>query len=155
MARATLDMNAEGLGARGGGHVGHGPLPFSVESLLEAERVRGSEPGQLGEERPPGSSKPGAWPPPVTHTCPPRKCSVSGSQALKSDRGVQPRFERSPCASLYFQVPPALHPALSANTKTTASHGRPSPPLSCWRLSASFTRSSTCPLLSAPSSPAA
>ncbi|XP_075828795.1 uncharacterized protein LOC142849875 isoform X2 [Microtus pennsylvanicus] len=146
MARATLDMNMEGLGARGGGHIGHGPLPFSVESLLEAERERGSEPGELGEERPPGASKPGAWPPPVTHTCPPRKCSVSGSQALKSARAFKARKSK---------VSRALHPAPFANTKTTASHGRPSPPRSCWRLSASFTRSSTCPLLSAPSSPAA
>ncbi|XP_021083677.1 homeobox protein VENTX isoform X2 [Mesocricetus auratus] len=146
MARATFDMNAEGLGARGGGHVGHGPLPFSVESLLEAERVSGSEPGELGEERPPGASKPGAWPPPVTHTCPPRKCSVSGSQTLKSARTFKVRKSK---------VTPALHPALSANTKTIASLGRPSPPRSCWRLSASFIRSSTCPLLSAPSSPAA
>lgn len=94
MARATLDMNTEGLGARGGGHIGHGPLPFSVESLLEAERERGSEPGDLGEERPPGASKPGAWPPPVTHTCPPRKCSVSGSQALKSARAFKARKSR-------------------------------------------------------------
>ncbi|XP_049992751.1 homeobox protein MSX-3 isoform X2 [Alexandromys fortis] len=146
MARETLDMNMEGLGARGGGHIGHGPLPFSVESLLEAERERGSEPGELGEERPPGASKPGAWPPPVTHTCPPRKCSVSGSQAPKSVRAFKARKSK---------VSPALHPAPFANTKTTASHGRPSPPRSCWRLSASFTRSSTCPLLSAPSSPAA
>ncbi|XP_036026126.1 homeobox protein VENTX isoform X1 [Onychomys torridus] len=147
MARATLDMNTEGLGTRGGGHVGHGPLPFSVESLLEAEHVRGSEPGELGEERPPGASKPGAWPPPVTHTCPPRKSSVPGSQALKSVRAFKARKSGG-------DVPPALHPAPSANTKTTASHGHPSPLRSCWRLSASFTRSSTCPLPSAPSSPA-
>ncbi|XP_021493481.1 homeobox protein VENTX isoform X2 [Meriones unguiculatus] len=147
MARATLDMNAAGHGARGGGHLGNGPLPFSVESLLEAERVRGSEPGELGEERPPGTSKPGAWPPPVAHTCPPRKCSISRSQAPKSARAVKAGKSRG--------VPPALHPAPSENTKPTASHGRPSPPRSCWRLSASFTRSSTCPLPSAPSSPAA
>ncbi|EGW11425.1 homeobox protein VENTX isoform X2 [Cricetulus griseus] len=91
MARATLDMNAEGLGARGGGHVGHGPLPFSVESLLEAERVRGSEPGQLGEERPPGSSKPGAWPPPVTHTCPPRAPSPPPCTLRKHKNNRKPR----------------------------------------------------------------
>lgn len=91
MARATLDMNATGLEARGGGHIEHGPLPFSVESLLEAERIPGSESGELGEERPPGASKPGAWPPLVAHSCPPRKCSVSRSQALKSDRAVRAR----------------------------------------------------------------
>ncbi|XP_034376802.1 uncharacterized protein LOC117721992 isoform X2 [Arvicanthis niloticus] len=146
MARATFDMNAAGLEARGGVHIEHGPLPFSVESLLEAESVRGSESGELGEERPPGASKPGAWPPPVVHSCPPRKCSVSGSQALKTDCAVKARKSK---------VPPALHPAPSANTKPIANHGRPSPPRSCWRLSTSFTRSNTCPLRSAPSSPAA
>ncbi|XP_021024478.1 homeobox protein VENTX isoform X2 [Mus caroli] len=146
MARATFDMNAAGLEARGGGHTEHGPLPFSVESLLEAERVPGSESGELGVERPPGASKPGAWPPPVAHSCPPRKCSVSRSQALKSDRAVKARKSK---------VPRALHPAPSANTKPIANHGRPSPPRSCWRLSASFTRSNTYPLRSAPSSPAA
>lgn len=91
MARATFDMNAAGLEARGGVHIEHGPLPFSVESLLEAESVRGSESGELGEERPPGASKPGAWPPPVVHSCPPRKCSVSESQALKTDCAVKAR----------------------------------------------------------------
>ncbi|XP_038963636.1 homeo box, msh-like 3 isoform X1 [Rattus norvegicus] len=146
MARATLDMNAAGLEARGGGHIEQGPLPFSVESLLEAERVRGSESGELGEERPPGASKPGAWPPPVAHSCPPRKCSVSRSQALKSDRTVKARKSK---------VPPALHPAPFANTKPIANHEHPSPPRSCWLWSASFTRSNTCPLPSAPSSPAA
>ncbi|XP_051001517.1 homeobox protein VENTX isoform X1 [Acomys russatus] len=146
MAQAAQDMDSAGLGARGGDHVGHGPLPFSVESLLEAEHVRGSEPGELGEEGAPGVSKPGAWPPPLAHTCPPRKCSISRSQALKSARAVK---------AWKSKVPPALHPAPSANTKPTASHGRPSPPRSSWRLSASFTRSSTYPSRSARSSPAA
>ncbi|EDM11881.1 rCG48500, isoform CRA_b [Rattus norvegicus] len=91
MARATLDMNAAGLEARGGGHIEQGPLPFSVESLLEAERVRGSESGELGEERPPGASKPGAWPPPVAHSCPPRAPSPPPCTLRKHKTNRKPR----------------------------------------------------------------
>ncbi|XP_020007297.1 uncharacterized protein isoform X2 [Castor canadensis] len=146
MAPASLDMNSAGLRARGGGGAGPSPLTFSVESLLEAERGLGSKTQEPGEERPQGAAEPGAWLPPVARACPPRKCPASRSRALRG---------RALCASVSFQVPPALHPAPSENTRTTASRGRPSPRRSCWRWSASSTRSSTCPLPSAPSSPAA
>ncbi|EDL17892.1 homeobox protein MSX-3 isoform 1 [Mus musculus] len=91
MARATFDMNAAGLEARGGGHTEHGPLPFSVESLLEAERVPGSESGELGVERPLGASKPGAWPPPVAHSCPPRAPSPPPCTLRKHKTNRKPR----------------------------------------------------------------
>ncbi|XP_051001518.1 homeobox protein VENTX isoform X2 [Acomys russatus] len=91
MAQAAQDMDSAGLGARGGDHVGHGPLPFSVESLLEAEHVRGSEPGELGEEGAPGVSKPGAWPPPLAHTCPPRAPSPPPCTLRKHKTNRKPR----------------------------------------------------------------
>lgn len=314
-------MNTAALRARGGGGAGSGPLPFSVESLLEAERGPDSEPTEPGEEKPLGAVETRAWVPPAALACPLRKCPASRSPVLSSARPawMKTRAERAlslitykviatnapslsakkencppePCSasrpssysciplqagfgpvhnprlflsrtlrmkhslsapcpthfrprspvrasrffqvdrvlifpgvrgcgmkskarihrepplprrfpalpslapaafgvskgpvmngnlrqqpafagvwqcqdndlapafvgpfytSLSFQEPPARHPASSENTRTTASRGRPSLPRSCWRWSASSTRNSTCPSLSAPSSPAA
>uniref|UniRef100_A0A8C6RVV4 Msh homeobox 3 n=1 Tax=Nannospalax galili TaxID=1026970 RepID=A0A8C6RVV4_NANGA len=91
MAPATLDMNAVGLGANSGGEAGRGPLPFSVESLLEAERRSGSEPGEPGEERPPGVAKSGVWLPPIPHACPPRAASPPSCTLRKHKNNRKPR----------------------------------------------------------------
>ncbi|XP_036785561.2 homeobox protein MSX-3-like [Manis pentadactyla] len=61
MAPASLGMNPPGLRTCGRGRPGPGPLPFSVESLLEAERMLGPEPVEPREERPPGATEPRAW----------------------------------------------------------------------------------------------
>lgn len=58
MAPATLDMNEIGLQVSSGGDAGRGPLPLSIESLLEVERQPDLDPGEPGEERP----EPGSYP---------------------------------------------------------------------------------------------
>lgn len=84
MAPASLGMNTAALRARGGGGVGSGPLPFSVESLLEAERGPDSEPTDPGKERPLGATELRVWFPPAALACPPRKCPDSRSRVLSS-----------------------------------------------------------------------
>lgn len=79
MAPASLGMNPAGLQTCGGGRAGPGPLPFSVESLLEAERGLDSEPEELREERPRGTAEPWAWFPTAARSSSPRKCPVARS----------------------------------------------------------------------------
>uniref|UniRef100_A0A8C8YC65 Homeobox domain-containing protein n=1 Tax=Panthera leo TaxID=9689 RepID=A0A8C8YC65_PANLE len=50
---ASPAMNPAGLQTFGGGRAGPGPLPFSVESLLEAERGLDAGPTEPREESPP------------------------------------------------------------------------------------------------------
>ncbi|KAJ1067262.1 hypothetical protein K5549_021274, partial [Capra hircus] len=66
MAPALLGMNPAGLRTWDGDRERLGPLPFGVESLLEAERWVGSEPVQPQEERPRGAAESRAWFPPAS-----------------------------------------------------------------------------------------
>uniref|UniRef100_A0A8C3YAT5 Homeobox domain-containing protein n=1 Tax=Catagonus wagneri TaxID=51154 RepID=A0A8C3YAT5_9CETA len=81
MAPASLGMNPAGLRTCGGNRAGPGPLPFSVESLLEAESGLGSEPSEPREERPRGAAEPWTWFPPAAPSSSPRKCPAARSQA--------------------------------------------------------------------------
>lgn len=87
MAPASLGMNPAGLKTFGGGRGGPGPLPFSVESLLEAERALDTGPAELREERPRRTAEPWARFPPAGRSSSPRKCPVARSQAA---RGAPP-----------------------------------------------------------------
>ncbi|XP_006147064.1 homeobox protein MSX-3-like, partial [Tupaia chinensis] len=91
MAPASLGMNPTGLRARGGGGAGPGPLPFSVESLLEAERGPAAESAEPGEERPLGVSEPGAWFPPAARASPPRAPSPPPCTLRKHKNNRKPR----------------------------------------------------------------
>ncbi|XP_006867517.1 PREDICTED: homeobox protein MSX-3-like [Chrysochloris asiatica] len=89
MAPASLGMNPAGLRARGGGGAGPGALPFSVESLLEAERGPGPEPAESAgpdEERPPG-----AWFPPAARASPSRSRSPPPCTLRKHKNNRKPR----------------------------------------------------------------
>lgn len=82
MAPASPAMNPSGLGARGGDGTGPGPLPFSVESLLEAQHRLGPEPAApREEERPRVAAESGARCPPAARPSSPRKCPVARSRA--------------------------------------------------------------------------
>nr|KAF6457638.1 hypothetical protein HJG63_013645 [Rousettus aegyptiacus] len=142
MAPAPLVMNPSGLRTCGGDRAEPGPLPFSVEALLEAQRALRRAPAEPREERPRRAAEPRACFPPSVRASSPRKCPVARFGA----RLAQIRRTRAP---------PAPRPAPCASTSTTASRGRPSPRSSCWRWSAGSARSSTCPSPSAPRSPAA
>ncbi|XP_054937296.1 homeobox protein VENTX [Physeter macrocephalus] len=63
MAPASLGMNPAGLRTCSGDRAGPVPLPFSVESLLQAEHWLGAEPAEPREERPRGAAEPRAWVP--------------------------------------------------------------------------------------------
>ncbi|XP_005402116.1 PREDICTED: homeobox protein VENTX [Chinchilla lanigera] len=91
MAPASLVMNPAGLRARGGDGTGSAPLPFSVESLLEAERGPDSEPAEPGEQRQRGDTEPGPWFPPAASACPPRALSPSPCTLRKHKNTRKPR----------------------------------------------------------------
>ncbi|KAK1333414.1 hypothetical protein QTO34_005797 [Cnephaeus nilssonii] len=71
MAPASLGMNSPGLRTCGGDRAGPGPLPFSVESLLEAQHRLGPEPAEPREERPRGAAESRARFPPAARSSSP------------------------------------------------------------------------------------
>lgn len=75
-------MNPGGLRTYDGDRARPGPLPFGVESLLEAEGWLGSEPVQP-RQRPRGIAEPRTWFPPAAPSSAPRKCSVARSRAAR------------------------------------------------------------------------
>ncbi|XP_027452621.1 homeobox protein MSX-3-like [Zalophus californianus] len=87
-APASLGMNSAGLKTYGEGRAGAGPLPFSVESLLEAERGLDSE---LREERPRGAAEPWAWFPPAARSSSPRSPSPPPCTLRKHKTNRKPR----------------------------------------------------------------
>ncbi|XP_003479639.2 homeobox protein VENTX [Cavia porcellus] len=91
MAPASLAMNPAGLRARGGDGTGSNPLPFSVESLLEAERGPDSEPAESAEERAPGDTGPGPWLLPAASTRTPRALSPPPCTLGKHKNTRKPR----------------------------------------------------------------
>nr|XP_004669713.1 homeobox protein VENTX [Jaculus jaculus]XP_044989644.1 homeobox protein MSX-3-like [Jaculus jaculus] len=91
MAPVSLDMNAAGLQVRCEGDVERGPLPFSVESLLESECGSDSHPGKPGEERAQNTAEPGAWLPPVARACLPRAPSPPPCTLRKHKNNRKPR----------------------------------------------------------------
>nr|XP_027780711.1 homeobox protein MSX-3-like [Marmota flaviventris]XP_027780868.1 homeobox protein MSX-3-like [Marmota flaviventris] len=91
MAPTSLGMNTAALRARGGGGAGSGPLPFSVESLLEAERGPDSEPTEPGEEKPLGAVETRAWVPPAALACPLRAPSPAPCILRKHKNNRKPR----------------------------------------------------------------
>ncbi|XP_004395041.1 PREDICTED: homeobox protein MSX-3-like [Odobenus rosmarus divergens] len=84
-------MNSAGLKTYGEGRAGAGPLPFSVESLLEAERGLDSEPPELREERPRGAAEPWAWFPPAARSSSPRAASPPPCTLRKHKTNRKPR----------------------------------------------------------------
>lgn len=88
-------MNPAGLRTWDGDRERLGPLPFGVESLLEAERWLGSEPVQPQEERPRGAAESRAWFPPAAPSSAPRKCPVARSRAARGARLAQARRTRA------------------------------------------------------------
>ncbi|XP_060260860.1 cuticle collagen 2-like [Ovis aries] len=95
LAPALLGMNPAGLRTWDGDRERLGPLPFGVESLLEAERWLGSEPVQPQEERPRGAAESRAWFPPAAPSSVPRKCPVARSRAARGARLAQARRTRA------------------------------------------------------------
>ncbi|KAF5914535.1 hypothetical protein HPG69_010807 [Diceros bicornis minor] len=91
MAPASLGMNPAGLRTCGGVRAGPGPLPFSVESLLEAESGLGQEPAEPREERPRGAAEPGAWFPPAARPSCPRAPSPPPCTLRKHKNNRKPR----------------------------------------------------------------
>ncbi|XP_054440850.1 homeobox protein VENTX [Pteronotus mesoamericanus] len=91
MAPASLTMNPAGRGTFGGDRAGPGALPFSVESLLEAQRRRGPEPAEPGEERPRGAPEPRAWLPPAARSPSPRAPSPPPCTLRKHKNNRKPR----------------------------------------------------------------
>ncbi|KFO38221.1 homeobox protein VENTX [Fukomys damarensis] len=91
MAPAPLAMNPTGLRSRSKDRTGSAPLPFSVESLLEAEPGSGLEPAELGGERPRADTEPGSWFPPAARACPPRALSPSPCTLRKHKNNRKPR----------------------------------------------------------------
>ncbi|XP_022355368.1 homeobox protein MSX-3-like [Enhydra lutris kenyoni] len=91
MAPATLGMNPAGLKTCSGGRAGPGPLPFSVESLLEVERGLDSEPAALREERPRGTAEPWAWFPTAARSSSPRAPSPPPCTLRKHKTNRKPR----------------------------------------------------------------
>lgn len=91
MAPASLVMNLSGLRTCDGDHAGPGRLPFSVESLLEAQRGLSAEPAEPWEERPRDPAEPWARFPPAARSSSPRKCPVA--QAWAAREPAWPRLE--------------------------------------------------------------
>ncbi|VFV24302.1 homeobox protein msx-3 [Lynx pardinus] len=91
MAPASLSMNPAGLQTFGGGRAGPGPLPFSVESLLEAERGLDAGPTEPREERPRGTAEPWAWFPPAARSSSPRAPSPPPCALRKHRTNRKPR----------------------------------------------------------------
>ncbi|XP_031316648.1 homeobox protein MSX-3 [Camelus dromedarius] len=85
MAPASLGMNPAGLRTCGRDRAGPGSLPFSVQSLLEAERA------EPREERPRGTAEPGAWFPPVAPSSSPRVPSPPPCTLRKHKNNRKPR----------------------------------------------------------------
>uniref|UniRef100_A0A8D1LD33 Homeobox domain-containing protein n=1 Tax=Sus scrofa TaxID=9823 RepID=A0A8D1LD33_PIG len=83
-------MNPAGLRMCGGDGAGPGPLPFSVESLLEAERGLGSEPTEPREERPRGAAEPRTWFPLAAPSSSPRAPSPAPCP-LRPHKNRKPR----------------------------------------------------------------
>lgn len=77
MAPAPLVMNPSGLRTCGGDRAEPGPLPFSVEALLEAQRALRRAPAEPREERPRRAAEPRACFPPSVRASSPRKCPVA------------------------------------------------------------------------------
>ena len=95
MAPASLGMNPAGLRTCSGDRAGPGPLPFSVESLLQAEHWLGAEPAEPREERPRGAAEPRAWVPAAAPLPSPRKCPVARSWAARGARPARGRRTRA------------------------------------------------------------
>nr|XP_060483382.1 homeobox protein MSX-3-like [Panthera onca] len=91
MAPASLSMNPAGLQTFGGGRAGPSPLPFSVESLLEAERGLDAGPTEPREERPRGTAEPWAWFPPAARSSSPRAPSPPPCALRKHRTNRKPR----------------------------------------------------------------
>uniref|UniRef100_A0A8B9XSJ4 Homeobox domain-containing protein n=1 Tax=Bos mutus grunniens TaxID=30521 RepID=A0A8B9XSJ4_BOSMU len=91
MAPALLGMNPAGLRTWDGDRAKFGPLPFGVESLLEAERWLGSEPVQPQKERPRGAAEPRAWFPPAALSSAPRAPSPPACALGKQKSDREPR----------------------------------------------------------------
>uniref|UniRef100_A0A8C7B3U9 Homeobox domain-containing protein n=2 Tax=Neovison vison TaxID=452646 RepID=A0A8C7B3U9_NEOVI len=91
MAPASLGMNPAGLQTGGGGRAGPGPLPFSVESLLEAERGLDSEPAEPREEWPRRTAEPWAWFPTAARSSSPRAPSPPPCTLRKHKSNRKPR----------------------------------------------------------------
>ncbi|XP_032255064.1 homeobox protein VENTX [Phoca vitulina] len=91
MAPASLGMNSAGLETYSEGRAGAGPLPFSVQSLLEAEGGLDSEPPELREERPRGAAGPWAWFSPAARSSSPRAPSPPPCTLRKHKTNRKPR----------------------------------------------------------------
>ncbi|XP_011370891.1 homeobox protein VENTX [Pteropus vampyrus] len=91
MAPAPLVMNPSGLRTCGGDRAEPGPLPFSVESLLEAQRGLGREPTEPREERPRRAAEPRAWFPPSVRASSPRAPSPPPCTLRKHKNNRKPR----------------------------------------------------------------
>ncbi|XP_057591050.1 collagen alpha-1(III) chain-like [Hippopotamus amphibius kiboko] len=91
MAPAPLRVRSAGLGTRSAGRAGPGPLPFSVESRLEAERWLGAEPVEPREERPRGAVEPRAWFPAAAPSSSPRAPSPPPCTLRKTGTNREPR----------------------------------------------------------------
>ncbi|XP_046508020.1 homeobox protein MSX-3-like [Equus quagga] len=91
MAPASLSMNSAGLRTCGRVLAGSGSLPFSVDSLLEAERGLGREPPTPREERPRGAAEPRAWFPPAARSSSPRAPSPPPCTLRKHKNNRKPR----------------------------------------------------------------
>nr|XP_008526722.1 PREDICTED: homeobox protein MSX-3-like [Equus przewalskii] len=91
MAPASLSMNPARLRTCGRVLAGSGSLPFSVDSLLEAERGLGREPPTPREERPRGAAEPRAWFPPAARSSSPRAPSPPPCTLRKHKNNRKPR----------------------------------------------------------------
>ncbi|KAJ8793972.1 hypothetical protein J1605_003382 [Eschrichtius robustus] len=91
MAPASLGMNPAGLRTCSGDRAGPGPLPFSVESLLQAEHWLGAEPAEPREERPRGAAEPRAWVPAAAPLPSPRAPSPPPCALRKHKNNRKPR----------------------------------------------------------------
>ncbi|XP_006099047.1 homeobox protein MSX-3-like [Myotis lucifugus] len=91
MAPASLVMNSSGLRTCGGDRAGPGPLPFSVESLLEAQHRLGPEPAEPREERPRGAAESRARFPPAARSSSPRAPSPPPCTLRKHKNNRKPR----------------------------------------------------------------
>lgn len=109
MAPALLGMNPAGLRTWDGDRARFGPLPFGVESLLEAERWLGSEPVHPQKERPRGAAEPRAWFPPAALSSAPRKCPVARSRAARGARLARAGRTRAGKALSFVTSEIAIH----------------------------------------------
>ncbi|XP_019583880.1 homeobox protein MSX-3 [Rhinolophus sinicus] len=91
MAPASLVMNLSGLRTCDGDHAGPGRLPFSVESLLEAQRGLAAEPAEPWEERPRDPAEPRARFPPAARSSSPRAHSPPPCTLRKHKNNRKPR----------------------------------------------------------------